>query len=127
MYAEALNGQGKITQSDIDMTVNKLRIRATKWPSEVKDQEVAPLMILGSMEENANEILSERRKELCFEGWRRNDLIRFGKYSQAINVTQPAWSNTGNPAPQFSDFEIRWPIPSNELQLNSELVQNPGY
>jgi len=127
MYAEALNGQGKLTQTDVDMTVNKLRMRATKWPSEVKDQEVAPLMILASMEENATEILSERRKELCFEGWRRNDLIRFGKYTEAINVTQPSWSNSGNPATQFSDFEIRWPIPSNELQLNSELVQNPGY
>ena len=127
MYAEALNGQGKLTQVDIDMTVNKLRIRATIWPSDVQPQDVAPLMVLASQADNTDEILSERRKELCFEGWRRNDLIRFGKYSQAISVTQPAWSNTGNPAPQFSDFEIRWPIPTNELQLNSKLVQNVGY
>ena len=127
MYAEALNGQGKLTQVDIDMTVNKLRIRATIWPSDVQPQDVAPLMVLASQADNTDEILSERRKELCFEGWRRNDLIRFGKYSQAISVTQPSWSNTGNPAPQFSDFEIRWPIPTNELQLNSKLVQNVGY
>ena len=127
MYAEALNGQGSLTQVDIDMTVNKLRTRATIWPSEVQPQDVAPLMVLASQADNTDEILSERRKELCFEGWRRNDLIRFGKYSQAISVTQPSWSNTGNPAPQFSDFEIRWPIPSNELQLNSKLVQNSGY
>ena len=127
MYAEALNGQGRLTQVDIDMTVNKLRTRATIWPSDVQPQDVAPLMVLASQADNTDEILSERRKELCFEGWRRNDLIRFGKYSQAISVTQPSWSNTGNPAPQFSDFEIRWPIPSNELQLNSKLVQNSGY
>ena len=127
MYAEALNGQGSLTQVDIDMTVNKLRTRATIWPSDVQPQDVAPLMVLASQADNTDEILSERRKELCFEGWRRNDLIRFGKYSQAISVTQPSWSNTGNPAPQFSDFEIRWPIPSNELQLNSKLVQNSGY
>ena len=127
MYAEALNGQGSLTQVDIDMTVNILRTRATIWPSDVQPQDVAPLMVLASQADNTDEILSERRKELCFEGWRRNDLIRFGKYSQAISVTQPSWSNTGNPAPQFSDFEIRWPIPSNELQLNSKLVQNSGY
>lgn len=127
MYAEALNGQGSLTQVDIDMTVNILRTRATIWPSDIQPQDVAPLMVLASQADNTDEILSERRKELCFEGWRRNDLIRFGKYSQAISVTQPSWSNTGNPAPQFSDFEIRWPIPSNELQLNSKLVQNSGY
>lgn len=127
MYAEALNGQNKLTQNDIDVTVNLLRERATRFPDEVKPQEVAPLMVLSSQQDNADEILSERRKELCFEGWRRNDLIRFGKYKEAINVTQPSWSTTGNPQPQYSDFEIRWPIPASEILINSNLDQNPMY
>lgn len=127
MYAEALNGQGKLNQLDIDNTVNRLRARARVFPNEVKPETIAVDMVLGSMEDNADEILSERRKELCFEGWRRNDLIRFGKYQKATSVTQPSWSNTGNPQPQYADFEIRWPIPDSELKINSKLVQNPGY
>jgi hypothetical protein len=130
MYAEALNGQGKLTQDDIDNTVNLLRARARRFPPEAGEIDttgVAPDMVLASQDENADEILSERRKELCFEGWRRNDLIRFGKYAQAISVTQPSWSNAGNPAPQFEPHEIRWPIPLRELQLNPNLQQNEGY
>lgn len=128
MYAEALNGQGKLTQSDIDITVNRLRARARVFPdNEIKPATIAADMVLSSIDDNADEILSERRKELCFEGWRRNDLIRFGKYAEAINVTQPAWSNAGNPQPQFSEFEIRWPIPELEIQLNPKLIQNPEY
>tara|TARA_R110002049_G_scaffold45604_2_gene132910 strand:- start:6941 stop:8581 length:1641 start_codon:yes stop_codon:yes gene_type:complete len=127
MYAEALNGQGKLTQNDIEITVNRLRTRATIFPDEVKPQDVAPLMILSTQQDNADEILSERRKELCFEGWRRNDLIRFGRYQEAINSNQPAWSNSGNAQLQYSDFEIRWPIPASEILINHNLIQNPGY
>ena len=128
MYAEAKNGQGILSQADIDNTVNLLRSRARQFPDGVvMPQTIAEDMVLADLETNANEILSERRKELCLEGWRRNDLVRFGKYQQGIRVTQPSWSNSGNPQDQFSDFEIRWPIPASELLINPNLVQNPGY
>jgi hypothetical protein len=127
MYAEALNGQNKLTQENIDETVNRLRARARVFPDQVMPDSVAAPMVLGTQQDNAYEILSERRKELCFEGWRRNDLIRFGVYAEAISNTQPAWSNSGNPAVQFEPHEIRWPIPLSELQLNPNLKQNPGY
>jgi len=119
LYAEALNGQGKLTQTVIDNTVNRLRTRA--------GIPAADMMVLGSKEDNATELLSERRKELCFEGWRRNDLIRFGKYEEAISGITQGGPNAGDPITQFSDFEIRWPIPEAQIQLNSELIQNPGY
>ena len=51
----------------------------------------------------------------------------YGKYFEGINSSQSTWSNSGNPQGQFSEHEIRWPIPFNEMQLNSNLVQNPGY
>jgi hypothetical protein len=135
LYAEALNGQDKLTQAIIDQTVNRLRARARRYPKSsfnpdgvTMSNTIAPDMTLSSNKSiNADEILSERRKELCFEGWRRNDLIRFGKYKDATNVTQPVWSNTGNPKTQYSDFEIRWPIPDSEIRINSKLVQNTGY
>jgi len=122
MYAEALNGQGALTQSAINSTVNLLRDRARMNASAVPD------MVLGSQMDNANELLDERYRELVFEGWRRNDLIRFGRYQQAIlGVDQDGWTTSGNPGPNYENFEIRWPIPVAEIQLNPSLVQNPGY
>ncbi|MFT5251575.1 MAG: hypothetical protein ACI87N_000559 [Flavobacteriales bacterium] len=136
LYAEAINGQNKLTQNIVDYTVNRLRNRARLFPVSKffpnganMPNTVAENMVLSNQQDNSDEILSERRKELCFEGWRRNDLIRFGKYQQAIrNTSTPVqWSNCGNPQLQYKDNEIRWPIPTSELQINSKLVQNPGY
>ena len=127
MYAEALNGSGSLDQTDADATINLIRARARVFPDEVKPDSVVPDLIVGTKEFNSNEILSERRKELCLEGWRRNDLIRFGKYFEGINSSQNTWSNSGNPQGQFSSHEIRWPIPFNEMELNSNLIQNTGY
>lgn len=66
------------------------------------------------------EILLERRRELCFEGHRFFDMRRFGKdlYKPVIRKTLEA----GN---------FRWlqPIPQGEMQGNSVIArqQNPGY
>jgi len=122
MYAEAQNGQGTLTQATLDFTVNALRDRARLEAGAV------PAMVLASQSENADELLDERYRELIFEGWRRNDLIRFGKYEDAVlGINQSGWTTAGNPGPNYSDFRIRWPIPTAEMQLNPNLVQNPGY
>ncbi|WP_316800538.1 RagB/SusD family nutrient uptake outer membrane protein [Pedobacter frigidisoli] len=62
-------------------------------------------------------ILEERGRELAWEGWRRNDLIRFGKY-------QGKWGfKAGNEGAARDIF----PIPATELVLNKNLKQNTGY
>jgi hypothetical protein len=62
-------------------------------------------------------IPSERARELAWEGWRRNDLIRFGLF-------EGAWGfNTGGGSANLRIY----PVPSTELSLNPNLVQNPGY
>jgi predicted nucleic acid-binding Zn ribbon protein len=61
-------------------------------------------------------ILDERLLELAWEGWRRQDLIRFGKYTQPI-------SDRPTSAPTKTVF----PIPADVLSLNTNLTQNPGY
>jgi len=122
MFAEARNGQGSLTQGDLDNTVNRLRARARFIETAVPD------MTVGSQQANADEILSERRKELCFEGWRRHDLIRNGKYKETIlAIDQGGWSTAGNPGINYQDHKIRWPIPDAEIQLNPNLIQNEGY
>lgn len=58
----------------------------------------------------------ERGKELWFEGWRRNDMIRFGKFLAAREL-KPAVSD-----PKF----LLYPIPADAL-FNPNVQQNPGY
>jgi hypothetical protein len=64
-----------------------------------------------------NELLAERGREFIFEGFRRNDLIRFDKF-----VTASWWDHT----PSNATREL-YPIPQRQIDLNSNLKQNPGY
>ncbi len=65
-------------------------------------------------------ILSERRMEMMWEGWRRNDLIRYGLYNQAYDL-RPQLDG------EASGYTTVFPIPYNVLQLNTQLKQNTGY
>ena len=71
---------------------------------------------LGSVDLNA--LLEERGREMYWEGQRRQDLIRFGKYLQA-------WQE--KPADAGGSKTLLFPIPSNQLAVNPNLTQNPGY
>lgn len=62
-------------------------------------------------------ILNERAFELYWEGHRRQDLIRFGRF-------QDEW--THKPA-ETSDHTNLFPIPQDALDVNTNLTQNPGY
>lgn len=61
-------------------------------------------------------IYKERGKELWLEGWRRNDMIRFGTFLAARELK-----------PYVSDKRYAlFPIPADAL-FNANLKQNPGY
>ncbi|MBS0025973.1 RagB/SusD family nutrient uptake outer membrane protein [Chitinophaga sp. 22321] len=61
-------------------------------------------------------MLAERGRELYWEGWRRQDLIRFGKFLDA-------WQLKDASDPKY----LLFPIPTSDLAVNKNLVQNPGY
>ncbi|TWF44809.1 putative outer membrane starch-binding protein [Chitinophaga polysaccharea] len=63
-----------------------------------------------------NQMLAERGRELYWEGWRRQDLIRFGKFLNA-------WQLKPASDPKY----LLFPIPTSDLAVNKNLVQNPGY
>lgn len=66
-------------------------------------------------------LLDERARELSWEGWRRNDLIRFGQFE----VDYPL---ANDPLSMNKDVTRRlYPIPSTELKTNTNLTPNPGY
>jgi hypothetical protein len=77
------------------------------------------------------ELLDERKRELCFETKRRIDLIRFNKLETALMSINPAASLLNAQArdmqTNYSYFKIWLPIPITQIDINPNLVQNPGY
>ena len=65
-------------------------------------------------------ILDERLMELMWEGWRRNDLIRFGLFNQAYDQRTPVDN-------EATGFTTVFPIPTNAIEHNKNLTQNKGY
>lgn len=69
-------------------------------------------------------ILDERGRELTWEGFRRQDLIRFGQFSAAGIWEWKGGVPAGKTTESYHDL---YPIPSNELSANPTIQQNPGY
>ena len=61
-------------------------------------------------------IYAERAREMAWECWRRNDMIRFGKY-------EGTWGFKTDANPNKRIF----PIPQPAMNTNPKLKQNPGY
>ena len=64
-------------------------------------------------------VLEERMLELAWEGWRRNDLIRFGQFTRSY-TDRPQLSADVN------GYTLVFPIPGETLTASSS-TQNPGY
>ena len=65
-------------------------------------------------------LLAARQLELAWEGWRRQDLIRFGQFTRSYN-SRPQLPN------EESGYTIVFPIPEKIRQMNPEWEQHPGY
>lgn len=110
--AEAImrKNNGVATAEAVEL-INASRKRAftdADWPAN--QYTVATLTL--------DELLKERGREFIFEGKRRTDLIRFGKFT-----TASWWDHNPSNDPNKELF----PIPNNQLAINPNLVQNPGY
>ena len=102
MKAEAILRGGTGTAQDALAIVNS--IRANRGAAAL------PALTLDNL-------LDERARELYWEGWRRQDLIRFGKFLGTW-ATKP---EAGQPK------ELVYALPSQQLAVNPALEQNPGY
>ena len=151
--AEAKAELGTINQSDLDKTINVLRDRVgmphlmmevgftdPNWPDY--GYNLSPLL---------QEIRRERRIELAGEGFRWNDICRWkaGKLfenpmtyvgkkvttgtrtDEGYAIVYPDYTNPdlsiGGNSRKWEDQRYLLPIPTNELQLNPALEQNPGW
>lgn len=70
-------------------------------------------------------ILNERGRELYWEGFRRTDLIRFGKFTSADYLWP--WKGNTLAGKGVEDYRNLYPIPSADLIANPNLEQNLGY
>lgn len=110
MKAEALVRSGGSNATALDL-VNQVRRRGHGVPVAVPNVLVD---LSGTL--TTDQILDERGREFYWEGWRRNDLVRFGKWLAA-------WQLKSASDPK----RLLFPIPSDQLALNPNLTQNPGY
>jgi hypothetical protein len=80
-------------------------------------------------------IRDERARELCFEGERKNDLIRWGIYVDAMTngrtmmVADSRWHVNKKYASAIANYtserHVLYPIPSSELATNHKMKQSP--
>jgi hypothetical protein len=68
------------------------------------------------------DLLDERAREFADESWRRNDLIRFGKFEDDWG-----FKHVVNPAAKTQKFRRIFPIPTYVLNTNTNWKQNTGY
>jgi hypothetical protein len=66
---------------------------------------------------DADIMCAERGREFYWEGFRRTDLLRFGKFLDA-------WQEKGGAS---GSERLVFPIPAGSLASNPNLTQNPGY
>ncbi|KAA0992309.1 RagB/SusD family nutrient uptake outer membrane protein [Dyadobacter aurulentus] len=112
MYAEALNEAGTAT-AEAYAAINQIRARARNGGAAT----VLPDLKNLTQAQFRESVYQERSWELCFEGHRRWDLLRTGRYipqMQKIGVTA-------------EERHLLYPIPVQEIDVNPALEQNPGY
>lgn len=105
MYVEALLRQSKAAEAANVQEFKDIRTRAGLAPIAAADLTLDALYL-------------ERSHELALEGWQRQDMIRFGKYTEAW------WAK---PADNPDGHTELLPIPDERRADNPNLVQNPGY
>lgn len=106
-YADVLlmKSEAKVRQGlDGDAELNAVRQRAG----------------MGYRAATLDNILAERLLELVWEGWRRQDLIRFHRFTEQYDDHERSQSESDG-------HTIVFPIPTKARELNTTLKQNPGY
>lgn len=108
MKAEAILRGASATNGETPMSlVNQIR-------TYVK----APLLTASP---TLQDVLDERAREFADESWRRNDLIRYGKF-------EDKWGFRDLYAASYTEkFRRIFPVPTTVLNLNNIWKQNPGY
>ncbi|MCM1066241.1 MAG: RagB/SusD family nutrient uptake outer membrane protein [Muribaculaceae bacterium] len=132
MKAEALNEVDGAPGEDAYEALNSVRRRARGLDPAVPDPECD----LEGLDHDAffKAVQQERFRELCFEGLRKLDLIRWGSYVETMNeygreaaADGGSFSYAGNSGLNVTARNVVFPIPNTELTVNKFMTQNPGW
>jgi len=129
-YAEAENSLGQMNASIWNATIGALRARAG-----FTDPGALAYPATGDM---TTIIRRERRAELALEGLRIDDIRRWqtaqtvmNGYAHGAQFSGDATTDNGFIRAQKREFnpgrDYVWPIPANDVSLDKNLTQNPGY
>ncbi|MEM9896939.1 MAG: RagB/SusD family nutrient uptake outer membrane protein [Bacteroidota bacterium] len=125
LRAEALYFTGD--ESAARALLSQVRLRAADGDIAIRDA----LDAAYNRTDFVEELLDERARELCFENWRRIDLARFNKYDEKINSLDPTVGAHNDAAAvlqqNWRSEKVWFPIPLQQIDLNQDLAQNPGY
>jgi hypothetical protein len=111
-YAEALARlNGGATNAEAAAAINALRSRAN---ADTKANY------------SLDEICDEWCREFYFEGRRRMDLVRFGKFGGSSDYVWQ-WKGGSFNGRNFDASKNIFAIPTTDLTANPNLTQNPGY
>lgn len=124
MKAEALNELNKTAEAIV--VLDQVRDRA--------GLEGIDETIVATKEAFRNEIMDERMRELCFEGLRRYDLIRWGVFNEKLQSAKQDMVDAGVSgklewmfiwANNVQEKHQVLPIPLKEIEENNLIKQNP--
>ncbi len=137
-YAEALNEyNGSSSHTDVMTYLDRIRNRSGVPGVMQAWQKVGKSSF--TKEEMRKIIRTERTIELCYEGHRCWDIRRWKMGEEMFNTPVKGWKINGSSATEFYqvvDTEERvflspgyylFPIKIKELEINTNLVQNPGW
>ena len=74
---------------------------------------------------NLDFIIDERARELHWEGFRRSDLIRYGRFTEGTYLWP--WKGGVKNGTGVDANRRLFPIPATEVGSNPNIKQNPGY
>lgn len=112
--AEAITRKSQSVKQEAIELINEVRGRAFNHNPD----KMVKLSDFANADELLDWILQEKGWELYFEGHRRVDLIRHGKF--LLKAQQRG-------AIGVAKFREVWPIPLDELDKNKNLIPTPGY
>lgn len=123
MYAECQNELGK--QAIAVEYINKVRQRPSVNMPAINS---GPAWLKASTKEEVfNRIQHERAIELAAEGHRWDDLRRWKLAKTLIPGNVYGFTGKRLLTKEFTDRDMLWPIPGEEMDINPNLVNNPGW
>lgn len=104
-----IRAEAKLRSGDEDGALDDINYLRSKRSAEGKTLPALSAVTL-------DDVLNERGYELYWEGLRRQDLIRFGKFTDA-------WQEK----PVTDAAKTVYALPTSAIDVNENLTQNPGY